>query len=227
MLCGLSRLSPRSLLAVATFFPTAALTFHLSHDASTPLSVCLNGSSLPCYTPTYPSSQTTARLLLLAAATLTTYHLLPRYLASSSTSSPPKTTAAHNSTTYLTGVTFGLGLLASGMASPAKVLAFFAFSAPARWDPSLALVILFGIVPSAAQYWVRGTGQPPAYADSYQLPRKGIRETDWRFVVGAALFGVAWGLSGVCPGPGILRAVGQPVFGVLWMSGFWAGSLVV
>lgn len=227
MLCGLSRLSPRSLLAVATFFPTAALTFNLSHSVSSALAVC-NGLVKPCYTPTYPTRDVTARLLLVAAAVVAAYRIAPTLVKKFSSDK----SAASQWSTFLAGLTFGMGLLISGMASPAKVLGFFNFLSPGLrgWDPSLSLVIVFGILPQMAYYLShqsRLQGGTPTYADKFSLPTKGLRDTDWRFVVGAAMFGVAWGLSGVCPGPAILRAVGQPVWGALWVSGFGLGSLIV
>ncbi|KAF2096826.1 YeeE/YedE family integral membrane protein [Rhizodiscina lignyota] len=227
MLCGLSRLSPRSLLATATFFPAAALTFNLVHGSSTPLTVCADVAGKPCYTPTYPSNAVTIRLLLLATAIIAQYHLTPPVVEKVT----GEKKAARAWSTYLTGLTFGLGLLISGMATPSKVLAFFAVASPGlrNWDPSLALIIVFGILPQMAYYLShqRQLQEKPAYAEKFSLPTTTLKDTDWRFVAGAAMFGIAWGLSGVCPGPAILRAVAQPLWGLMWMGGFGAGSLLV
>jgi uncharacterized membrane protein YedE/YeeE len=116
------------------------------------------------------------------------------------------------------------------MASPAKVQAFFAFSLfpldITKWDPSLTLIILFGILPNIAQIQWRGFLKAPKFETKFSLPTKKMSDVDVRFVLGAAAFGVAWGASGVCPGPAVLRAVGQPWWGALWFLGFWAGGLV-
>jgi uncharacterized membrane protein YedE/YeeE len=60
----------------------------------------------------------------------------------------------------------------------------------------------------------------------FELPKKTIKDVDGRFVAGAAAFGVGWGLTGTCPGPAVLRALAQPVWGVMWLGGFWLGSRI-
>lgn len=135
---------------------------------------------------------------------------------------------------YLAGLQFGLGLLISGMADPAKVLRFFALlTDPSRWDPSLALIILFGIGPSLAAYLRHKPGKKaeegkpekqPTLTDQWSLPTATVADIDWRFVTGAVAFGVAWGLRGVCPGPAILRTVLQPTWGLATMSGYLLGN---
>jgi uncharacterized membrane protein YedE/YeeE len=138
---------------------------------------------------------------------------------------------------YLAGIQFGTGLLISGMADPVKVLRFFAFvTDPARFDPSLALVILFGILPSLITYLSvkpgrilnndKGKQVKPTLADTYRLPTATVADIDWRFVTGAMVFGVAWGLRGVCPGPAVLRSVLQPTWGFAQMAGYMLGSLI-
>lgn len=223
MLCGLSRLSPRSLLAVLTFFPAAALSFNIAHGASNPLPSCLDTQNLPCYIATYPPASIATRLVLLSAAAIASYHAIPRLIKTSSSDDDEN---ASKASTFLTGLVFGLGLLFSGMANPSKVLAFFAFPSPHNWDPSLGLIMLFGVLPSLAYYKWQGLRNRPEFSEKFNLPKKTLQDTDWKFVLGAAIFGISWGLSGVCPGPAVLRAIGQPAFGALWMSGFWIGSHV-
>ena len=133
------------------------------------------------------------------------------------------------------GLEFGLGLLISGMADPAKVLRFFAFlTDPSRFDPSLALIILFGIGPSLFTFLLEKPGQvvekgkpvaKPTLAEKWRLPAATVSDIDWRFVIGAATFGLAWGLRGVCPGPAILRTVLQPTWGLITMGGYMLGNL--
>lgn len=137
---------------------------------------------------------------------------------------------------YLAGLEFGLGLLISGMADSAKVLRFFAFlTDPSRFDPSLALIILFGIGPSLTAYLMQApgeavdkekTGTKPTLAERWRLPTATVADIDWRFVAGSVAFGVAWGLRGVCPGPAVLRSVLQPTWGLTTMSGYILGNLV-
>ncbi|KAJ5579889.1 uncharacterized protein N7459_005874 [Penicillium hispanicum] len=224
MLCGLSRLSPRSLIATALFFTTALLTANFAARGSN-IPSC---GSLPCYTPVYPSPSEwlfmTGALLL---SSITNFIVVPRALKRSEES--------RTIFSYLAGLEFGLGLWISGMADPAKVLRFFAFlTDPTRFDPSLALIILFGIGPSLAAYLSRKPGQvvekekprsKPTLGEKWRLPTATVADIDWRFIAGAVAFGLAWGLKGVCPGPAILRSVVQPTWGLVTMAGYTLGNL--
>lgn len=217
MLIGLSRLSHRSLAAVATFFPTALITSFFAWRAALP--AC---GRQPCYIPSYPTMSTTLGLggLLIFSQILSSF-VFPRYAYSRVSKDQARKAVA-----ALSGLQFGLGLLISGMASPVKVLRFFAFAFDwTRFDPSLIMVILFGILPNLYRFQTRDYNKPPTFADRWNLPERGLENVNGRFILGCMAFGVSWGVSGVCPGPGILRAVGQPVWGALWALGFWLGSL--
>ncbi|KAJ9265716.1 hypothetical protein DTO212C5_6571 [Paecilomyces variotii] len=233
MLCGLSRLSPRSLIATSIFFTTALLTANFATGTSSSIIPACPGG-VPCYTPSYPTSP---ELAFIASATvlsfLTNYVLVPHVLSRSKKS--------RTIFSYLAGIEFGLGLIISGMADPAKVQRFFAFLTDlSRFDPSLALIILFGIGPSLISYLIAKPGKKqeqsengteaeikkPTLGETWSLPTATVADIDWRFVAGAMAFGVGWGLSGVCPGPAALRAVLQPIWGSLWMGGYMLGSLL-
>ncbi|KAF2190658.1 YeeE/YedE family integral membrane protein-like protein [Zopfia rhizophila CBS 207.26] len=226
MLCGLSRLSGRSFLAVATFFPMAMITHHLVHF-SLLTEACRPG--VPCYAPVYPSRSTTTTLLLLTAVTMFAAQALPRLIARA-TATEGKTdndSPARQATQFLSGLEFGLGLQITQMSSPSKVLSFLSFPNLETWDPSMGLVILFGILPNLIEIQARGFRKPPTFNDKFELPTKTIKDTDWKFVLGAAMFGIGWGFTGTCPGPAVLRAVAQPTWGLLWMGGFWMGGKLV
>jgi uncharacterized protein len=103
-------------------------------------------------------------------------------------------------TSLLAGLIFGLGLILSGMASPAKVLGFLDLAG--AWDPSLALVMLGAIAVglisfTAVQQRTRSLLDLPM-----QLP--GNRRIDRRLIGGSLLFGIGWGLAGFCPGPALV-----------------------
>ncbi|KAL1965883.1 hypothetical protein VTN77DRAFT_5016 [Rasamsonia byssochlamydoides] len=227
MLCGLSRLSPRSLIATSVFFTTALLTANLIHPGGNSIIPPCDGG-IPCYTSIYPS---TSELAFMASSTVlalvTNLVLVPRVLT------PSRQSRALFA--YLAGVEFGLGLLFSGMADPYKVIRFFAFlTDPFRFDPSLALIILFGIGPSLCGYLATNPGNPasaggkdkPTLAERWNLPTLTVADIDWRFIAGAVAFGVGWGLSGTCPGPAVLRSVLQPAWGAVWMGGYILGNLI-
>jgi len=99
----------------------------------------------------------------------------------------------------LCGLIFGAGLLISGMVQPTKVLGFLdIFGA---WDPSLAVVMAAALAVSVPGFRLAGGHERPWLAGQFFLPGKsGI---DLPLVAGAALFGVGWGLVGLCPGPAL------------------------
>lgn len=100
---------------------------------------------------------------------------------------------------FLAGLLFGLGLVASGMADPAKVLNFL--DVAGTWDPSLAFVLAGATGTTLVGYrLVLGRGRP-LLAPAFQLPT--ATRIDARLLTGAAVFGVGWGLAGLCPGPAV------------------------
>ncbi len=110
----------------------------------------------------------------------------------------------------LAGLIFGLGLVISGMADPAKVLNFLDIAG--TWDPSLAFVMGGAVAITAVGYrWVLAWPRP-LFAATFQVPTR--RDIDLRLLVGPALFGFGWGLSGLCPGPA-LTSLGLGAPGVL------------
>ena len=122
----------------------------------------------------------------------------------------------------LSGLVFGLGLIASGMTNPYKVRSFL--DVTGSWDPSLALVMGGAIgVASLAFAWARGRRRSWS-GDLIEWPE--ARGVDTRLLVGGALFGAGWGLAGFCPGPAIV-AMGAGmqeawIFGAAMLVGFIA-----
>lgn len=98
------------------------------------------------------------------------------------------------------GLLFGMGLTLSRMVDPAKVLGFLDIAG--NWDPSLTLV-LAGATGTAAIGFrlVLGRRSAPLFAETFSLPT--ARDINPRLVIGAAIFGVGWGLVGLCPGPAL------------------------
>ncbi|UZJ62809.1 YeeE/YedE family protein [Pseudomonas sp. KU26590] len=97
----------------------------------------------------------------------------------------------------IAGLIFGLGLYLSGMTDPAKVIAFLDIAGD--WDPSLALVMAGAIATgSVAFYFVRHR-QTSLLDEPVQLPTS--RSIDRGLVVGSVVFGIGWGIAGLCPGP--------------------------
>ncbi|KAF2036396.1 YeeE/YedE family integral membrane protein-like protein [Setomelanomma holmii] len=231
MLCGLPRKSGRSAIAVATFFPIAVLTHHLVHPT---LYTDACPGDVPCYTPVYPSAPTIASLVILAVVSIAGARIIPKLVKDAT--APQKTNEkqpdnsgdyARQASQFFSGLLFGLGLHISQMSHPAKVTSFLSFPVMRQWDPSLALIMLFAVLPNLVEIQRKGLKGSPSFSTKFSLPTKTIKDIDARFVAGAAAFGAGWGLTGTCPGPAILRALAQPIWGAMWIGGFWLGGKMV
>jgi uncharacterized membrane protein YedE/YeeE len=99
----------------------------------------------------------------------------------------------------LCGIVFGAGLAISGMANPGKVTAFL--DVAGDWDPTLLVVMASALATSSAGYWLARRRERPLFAGAFALPTR--KDIDAQLVGGAALFGIGWGLVGLCPGPAI------------------------
>jgi len=107
----------------------------------------------------------------------------------------------------LAGLVFGLGLIVSGMANPAKVLGFLDLAGP--WDPSLAFVMAGAIAVGFFAFLLAKKRRLSLLGAEMKLPVAG--RIDRRLVAGSLLFGVGWGLAGFCPGPGLVAlGMGEP-----------------
>lgn len=119
----------------------------------------------------------------------------------------------------LSGLVFGLGLIVSGMANPAKVLAFLDLAG--AWDPSLmfvmggAIAVGFFAFRAAAKRPMTLLGLPS------QLPAPGA--VDFRLAFGSTLFGIGWGLAGICPGPGIVLLGSGAPEGLVFVAALLGG----
>ena len=103
-------------------------------------------------------------------------------------------------TSLLAGLLFGLGLMVSGMANPAKVLGFLDLAG--RWDPSLALVMAGAIAVGSVAFLLAKNRTRSLLGAEMKLPT--ASHMDRRLVTGSALFGMGWGIAGFCPGPGLV-----------------------
>lgn len=103
-------------------------------------------------------------------------------------------------TSLLAGLVFGLGLIVSGMANPAKVLGFLDLAG--RWDPSLALVMGGAIAVGSIAFLLAKNRTRSLLGAEMKLPT--TSHIDRRLVTGSALFGMGWGIAGFCPGPGLV-----------------------
>ena len=118
----------------------------------------------------------------------------------------------------LFGVLFGVGLLVSGMTDPARVLGFL--DVAGAWNPALAFVMAGAVVVAAPAFWIARKRQVSVLGEPIETPDR--FKIDVRLLVGAGVFGVGWGLSGICPGPGLVL-LGQDGLG----AAAFVGALVV
>ena len=105
--------------------------------------------------------------------------------------------------TGLSGLLFGIGLAVSGMVNPMKILTFLDITG--SWDPTLIFVMGSGLVIATIGYRLVFARGRPLFADRFYLPT--ATDIDARLVIGSAIFGLGWGISGFCPGPGVASLV--------------------
>jgi uncharacterized membrane protein YedE/YeeE len=123
---------------------------------------------------------------------------------------------------FASGLLFGLGLGISGMTNANTVIAFL--DVLGDWDPSLGFVMVGAIGVHLSLYrWILRRPSP-LYAAKFRLPT--ATDVDARLVVGAMLFGVGWGLGGVCPGPGIVSGAALTVEALVFIAAMVGGMLV-
>lgn len=115
------------------------------------------------------------------------------------------------------GVIFGAGLALSDMVNPERVLAFL--DVAGAWDPSLAYVLGGALIPSAIAYAAMRRMKRPVLEAQFGIPEG--RGLDFNLVGGAVMFGVGWGLVGLCPGP----AIAGLAFG-RWELWLFAGAML-
>jgi uncharacterized protein len=124
------------------------------------------------------------------------------------------------------GLLFGVGLVVSGMADPAKVLNFLDLFG--TWDPSLAFVMGGAVLVAFVGYRLVLKRNEPIVGGTFHLPTR--RDIDQRVIVGPAIFGLGWGIGGFCPGPALtalgLGATGTLAFVPAMIIGMWLARML-
>lgn len=104
--------------------------------------------------------------------------------------------------TFIAGLLFGGGLTVSQMVNPEKVISFLDITGD--WDPSLAFVMGGALIVTLVGYRLVLKRNTPLFDETFRLPTR--KDIDAPLLMGAALFGVGWGLAGLCPGPALASA---------------------
>lgn len=120
------------------------------------------------------------------------------------------------------GLIFGAGLAISGMADPQRVQAFLdLFGA---WDPTLAFVMGGAMIPMAIAWRIQRRMAAPVAVSRFDLP--GTTRIDPRLAIGALIFGMGWGIGGLCPGPAIADLAIAPAPAAMFIAAMLAGMAV-
>ncbi|KAJ7709783.1 hypothetical protein B0H17DRAFT_1029238 [Mycena rosella] len=225
MIAGISRFSLRSITATATFFSTGVITARLLH-----------GNSLQPVRFLDLSLDRTAKALLAFQAVPFLISALLYIFAPP----PPRDSANKSQTTHpalrlvaslATAFQFALALRVSDLTEPIRVVAFLLLPFNEAFDPSLAFLALGALPLAIILYQLARGPEQPRLGGPWSVPT-GAR-VDPRLLIGSALFGIGWGLSGFCLGPGLVnlgRAVSAgsdplPVLG--WLAAVIIGGFVV
>ena len=123
---------------------------------------------------------------------------------------------------FIAGLIFGLGLLVSRMANPAKVLGFLDLAG--AWDPSLAFVMVGAVAIGAVAFALARRRASGWLGTPMALPA--TRTIDGRLVGGSLLFGIGWGLAGFCPGPALVALGAGVGKALVFVAAMLAGMLV-
>lgn len=122
----------------------------------------------------------------------------------------------------VSGIIFGIGLVISGMTNPEKVIGFLSITH--NWDASLIFVMGGGIITAGPFFYLLRNKQTSSLGNQIDLPKK--QKLDKKIIIGASLFGVGWGLVGLCPGPAIAAiATFDPII-IVFLLSMAAGVLV-
>lgn len=119
------------------------------------------------------------------------------------------------------GALFGAGLAFSGMADPARVQGFLDLFG--QWDPTLAFVMGGAMIPMALAWIIQRRLDQPFADANFSLP--GTSLIDRKLAIGAVLFGAGWGISGLCPGPGLANLALNPLPALAFVGALLAGMI--
>jgi len=121
------------------------------------------------------------------------------------------------------GTIFGAGLALGGMTDPARVRGFLDFFGD--WDPTLAFVMGGAVLVMAAAWMMQRKMLRPFFAEGFSLPDRS--DLTPRLIGGSALFGIGWGIAGLCPGPGFAALAIEPASAAIFVIAMLFGMVLV
>ena len=119
----------------------------------------------------------------------------------------------------VSGTLFGAGLTLSGMTDPARVRGFLDLFG--NWDPTLAFVMGGAVAVMVVAWRIRARMTKPLFGEKFSLPDRS--DLDPQLLAGSALFGIGWGVAGLCPGPAIASLALSPVAVLPFVAAMLAG----
>ena len=120
------------------------------------------------------------------------------------------------------GTLFGAGLTISGMTDPARVRGFL--DVFGQWDPTLVFVMGGAVVVMAIAWRIQARMKTPLFGEKFTLPDR--RDFDGRLIIGSALFGIGWGIAGLCPGPAVASLALSPLSVLPFLVAMLAGMAI-
>lgn len=120
------------------------------------------------------------------------------------------------------GLLFGMGLTLSGMTDPQRVRGFLDIFG--NWDPTLAFVMGGAVLVMAVAWRLQARMTKPVFGEMFSLPDR--TDLDPRLLTGAIVFGIGWGVAGLCPGPAVASLVLSPAHAIPFVAAMLAGMLL-
>lgn len=223
-ICGLPRRSLRSLTAVMTFMVTGATTAFLTRaykDSSLSVLFSVEGVSkiIPGWSASSDLAMISRPLVFIVGGAFIAHRMIAvkrktASLKDETLQSAPsiihdEPTIKEHFLTFSAGALFALGLTLSGMTDPDRVVAFLDFSGPNGWDPTLAGVMGGGVLFNRVSFEYMRRNGIGAECKGFKFDKDAANlNIDWKLLCGSGIFGIAWGLGGMCPGPALVSSVG-------------------